>query len=707
MAMTVKNNKLATVSLGELNKNIVEKGKRMTRLATGQKIVGASDGASEFSITEKMQVQLRSLGQDVENTKTGRSMLSVGAGGIERIVEELRGMKQLAINAANDTNTDADRATIQKEFDQKKQDIADIVATTHYNGKLLLDGTYSLYRNASLRNHDGFISPYGPRGATPAPVTSFGPTTTESWPSDGVIRYGGAYTIPDGYVGTVTIDGTAAAGGVRLSQAGEILENVNINVEAPSSGGANLWLDGVHIENSDDASIIQFAGSDNTLTLLGDSTLVLFPVGSATAAVVDMGDGLTVQGNGSSLTIIAQGSNGAGIGTDAGGTTNGELKVIDANLTLHMGSGAAIGSGGSRASVGNITIENTTIDVTGGVFAAIGAGYDHSSCGDILFSHSTINDVYVPGFEYLESDNLGSVDTCIGSGYANSSCGNIEVRDSIVNARNSDSALVGAGDNGSTCQDITISNSDVIGFSYYGAGVGSGRAGSRANNIEIKNYTRIQHESSDGAAVGSGLNSHVGTISISPSSLRLLDASGAFQDTGTEVPGVGHGRGGTAGDFVGLSLAEDEEPEENILLLGTPLIIHTGTKANQHMRCYIEDLGLEALGIADAELTTQAKAAKLLGNPNKPEEEGVLDRAINYALDEATQVGAYMSRLEQTRDNLITNQENTTSAESTIRDADMAKEMTGFVKSNILTQASQAMLAQANQTSSGVLDLLR
>ena len=51
MAMVVKNNQLATMSLGELNKNIVEKGKHMTRLASGQKIVGAADGASEWSIS--------------------------------------------------------------------------------------------------------------------------------------------------------------------------------------------------------------------------------------------------------------------------------------------------------------------------------------------------------------------------------------------------------------------------------------------------------------------------------------------------------------------------------------------------------------------------------------------------------------------------------------------------------------------------------
>ena len=57
-------------------------------------------------------------------------------------LEELRSLKELAINAANDSNTDADRATIQKEFDQKRANIDDIVTMTNYNTKPLLDGRY-------------------------------------------------------------------------------------------------------------------------------------------------------------------------------------------------------------------------------------------------------------------------------------------------------------------------------------------------------------------------------------------------------------------------------------------------------------------------------------------------------------------------------------------------------------------------------------
>jgi flagellin len=72
-----------------------------------------------------------------------------------------------------------------------------------------------------------------------------------------------------------------------------------------------------------------------------------------------------------------------------------------------------------------------------------------------------------------------------------------------------------------------------------------------------------------------------------------------------------------------------------------------------------------------------------------------------------TTIGSYLSRLEYTEANIVTSNESTQASESTIRDADMAKVMTEYTKSNILSQASQSMLAQANQTSASVLSLLQ
>ena len=84
-----------------------------------------------------------------------------------------------------------------------------------------------------------------------------------------------------------------------------------------------------------------------------------------------------------------------------------------------------------------------------------------------------------------------------------------------------------------------------------------------------------------------------------------------------------------------------------------------------------------------------------------------IDAAINKVSTYRAQLGASQNRLEHTINNLKVTSENMTAAESRIRDTDMAKEMSAFTKNNILVQASQAMLAQANQTPQGILQLLR
>lgn len=84
-----------------------------------------------------------------------------------------------------------------------------------------------------------------------------------------------------------------------------------------------------------------------------------------------------------------------------------------------------------------------------------------------------------------------------------------------------------------------------------------------------------------------------------------------------------------------------------------------------------------------------------------------IDNAINTVSQERSKLGAYQNRLEHTIANLNTSSENLTASESRIRDVDMAKEMMSFSKNNILSQAAQAMLAQANSQPQGVLQLLR
>lgn len=140
MAMIVKNNMGAKNTLNELNKNEKAKSKDLKKLASGLKIGSAADDASGYAISERMAVQIRGLDQDSQNTQNSQALMKTASGALDSTMDILKTLKEKAINAANDTNTDADRATIQKEVDQAIQQINENAQVT-YNGKTLLDGS--------------------------------------------------------------------------------------------------------------------------------------------------------------------------------------------------------------------------------------------------------------------------------------------------------------------------------------------------------------------------------------------------------------------------------------------------------------------------------------------------------------------------------------------------------------------------------------
>ena len=144
MAMVVKNNLSAKNTLNQLDKNDKATAKSLKKLASGMKINSAGDDASGLSISERMAVQIRSLDQDNQNSQNGVSMLKTAEGAVSSTVDILRTLKEKAINAANDTNTDADRATMQKEFDQAIEQIDENAHQT-YNGQTLVDGSKEHY----------------------------------------------------------------------------------------------------------------------------------------------------------------------------------------------------------------------------------------------------------------------------------------------------------------------------------------------------------------------------------------------------------------------------------------------------------------------------------------------------------------------------------------------------------------------------------
>lgn len=140
MAMVIQNNMAAQMTLGELNKNVGALGKQLRKVASGERITCAGDDSSGYAISEKMRVRIRALGQADRNTQTGISLIRTAEGAIQSQIDILKTIKDKVLDAQNDTNTDVDRATIQKEIDLGYQQMEDIAWETNYNGILLLCG---------------------------------------------------------------------------------------------------------------------------------------------------------------------------------------------------------------------------------------------------------------------------------------------------------------------------------------------------------------------------------------------------------------------------------------------------------------------------------------------------------------------------------------------------------------------------------------
>ena len=143
---------------------------------------------------------------------------------------------------------------------------------------------------------------------------------------------------------------------------------------------------------------------------------------------------------------------------------------------------------------------------------------------------------------------------------------------------------------------------------------------------------------------------------------------------------------------LGLSLAQTEASGNG------GMTFQIGANKGQTITFGINDMRSSALGVSGVDVSTASGAQNALKS---------LDSAIKSVSSERSKLGAVQNRLEHTINNLGTSSENLTAAESRIRDVDMAKEMMNQTKNSILSQAAQAMLAQANQQPQGVLQLIR
>ena len=651
MAMVVKNNMTAINTLNTLNKNSSALSKSLQKVSSGMKINSAADDASGYAISERMRVQIRSLDQANQNTQNGSSMMKVAEGAVSSTVEILKTLKEKAVNAANDSNTDSDRQTIQKELDQSIDQINDNANVT-FNGKYLVDGSKNTIGNATytaLSNQSLSIDTTAATKLTDLKARSGDSLEIHDTDKITVSYVKGGKTYTDTF-NVKEDDGTEHTLQDIFTKMEEIDTTSKVFANASNasiSKATGVTYTAQDIQDAVDDAAAKKPAYDNAVTAKNNQENATKAHNDAVAAIGNYVNGTPASNTGLVKEFTdAFAAYNAVAGSDALGA---------ADITQAGNSGVA--GGQAIEAVLNAVKNDTKWNiVTGGTSA------------EAVALSKAYNALDAANTKAWGADGSGTAAGCTNKTLTDAN----DAMNTLQNAAGSNAGyaeIVGeylaAKEKADSMNGVKLMTGSEVGVAASGDVV---KTASGGNAITVTAY-----EDGVGGQI-SGLN-----ISVSDSQGNVKKSANAALDAFEET------------------VRAQNKSDDNAISL------QVGAKANQSIKVGLTDMRAEALGLQGADgtklnISTQAKANAAIN---------VLDNAIQKALDQQTTIGSVESRLEYTSSNLTTASENVQASESTIRDADMAKEMTQYTKNNVLLQAAQSMLAQANQSSSNVLSLLQ
>ena len=258
MGLFVNTNSAALNAQRQLNSTSSALGRSFERLSSGLRINGAKDDAAGLSITTRFSAQIRGLNQAVRNSNDGISLAQTAEGALNETTNILQRVRELAVQASNDTNNDSDRASLQAEVSQLMSELDRIAETTNFNGNKVLDGSF-LAKNIQVGANVGETLSVSIDGASTTDLARQVRTTATTVAATSIAA--GAMTIE--YKDAAQTDGTGTSTAtVRATSA---------NDDAVSTSNAAF-------------SAIAKAAAVNSLT---DTTGVRAIVGESTVAVIN------------------------------------------------------------------------------------------------------------------------------------------------------------------------------------------------------------------------------------------------------------------------------------------------------------------------------------------------------------------------------------------------------------------------------------
>jgi len=222
---TVINTNLASLTAQRaLARTSGEMSTALQRLSSGLRINSAKDDAAGLAISERLTAQVRGYNQAIRNAGDGISLAQTAEGGIEAITSSLQRMRELAVQAANYSNTDADRTAIQAEVSQLLSEVGRVATQTKFNGNALLNGSFSAGGNFQVGANSSEVIAVG--GIANLDATALGISGIDVSTQAGATT---ALGLLDTAVTTVTTE--RAELGASINRFEQTINNLRVTVE--------------------------------------------------------------------------------------------------------------------------------------------------------------------------------------------------------------------------------------------------------------------------------------------------------------------------------------------------------------------------------------------------------------------------------------------------------------------------------------------
>jgi len=655
MGMVVRTNTMATNAYRSLSANQSAVAKSLEKLSSGFRINRAGDDASGLSISEKMKAQIKGLEQASANSQDGISLVQTAEGALTEVHSMLNRMVELATKSANGTIQDeVDREAIQTEIDALNTEITRISKSTNFNGINLLDGTMGKVEGAFIES------------------------AVEAVGAEAIALDGKFGTVDDGTtkLGSQSVAEVTPSFEVDLDDLSFDLSDADTDTITLSIGGTDMAVSGKITDGDSDGK----ASASELATAIQAANATFEYAGAIYDVAVD----------GTKLTFTYD------TRADSEAEIDGTVLSPSGAVTFETGAGLSNQIG---------DVNPATINVTNPVIAVDGArAYQSFTLDDTVLADG--NKLTIDGKTFVFKTDADSAVTA-GAGETLIDVSALDAADQIAEAvdllsqYSTDNFEIGASSDNTIYIDQKVGNTNLYDSveklnALFKAETPSTGAGTKltidATKLKAGNAIRIDGKTYE--FVGEGGSADIdGAIAVEVAGLTSK-AGSATNQAFVDALNTALGAGVLDSDATSITI------DANSAITGGGLTIQIGDTADafNKVTVSVDDLSAEGLGIAGLDVSSQTAAAGSIET---------IKAAINMVSTNRGNLGALQNRLEHAINNLDATAENMQAANSRIRDTDMAKEMMNYTKQNILSQAAQAMLAQANQQPQAILQLLQ